>query len=55
MELKTRLDRKTMLKLKKIADEQGREIDEVATEFFEKGMDIGLTNFFPFGVPPRAH
>jgi hypothetical protein len=51
MEFELKLDKRTRMALEKIAKEQGRDIDEVATEAFEYGLD----NFLAFAVPLRLN
>lgn len=50
-EIKVQLDCKTMAALRKIADEQEKSVDEVATELFNKG----LANFFAPAGPLSTH
>ena len=50
-EIKVQLDRKTMSALEKIAEEQDKSVDEVATELFNKG----LANFFAPAGPLSTH
>jgi len=48
-EIKVQLDTKTMTVLKKMAKEQDKTVDEVATELFNKG----IANFFAIPGPLR--
>lgn len=50
-ELKVQLDMKTIAALEKIAEEQEKTVDQVATELFNKG----LANFFAPAGPLSTH
>lgn len=50
-EIKVQLDTQTMKALQKHAKEQGKSVDEVASELFNKG----LANFFSPVGPLRPH
>ena len=50
-EIKVQLDTQTMKALEKHAEEQGKTVDEVASELFNNG----LANFFSPAGPLRSH
>lgn len=50
MEIKVVVDRKDHEALEALADEQGRTVDEVATDAFKSGMDIFLASAGPLST-----